>query len=333
MPTINQLSSTSSLASGDQIPVYDASDGDARKASLSTLLSFIEANFANPDLETQTFAPTGSGFTVTATASTSSIWMIINPTGAFAAGTVQFPPDEDCFDGQVIVVTSSQAVTALTVDGNGATVAGAPSALGTNGFAQFRYQASATKWWCVAQSLGATGTFSDLTLTGVIESGDGETMLAFAQEGVGTAVNYATLLYSTTGNEVAIAATGGDTNIEMQVLGKGSGGVRVNGGSTGAALLSGANVAISANTTDASISATGDVVLVAGGVIDVQDRMEFATAPRLTVTTVAALPGTPLSGMLAVVTDATATTHHSIVSGGGANSVVVFYDGTNWRIA
>lgn len=332
MPTINQLSSTSSLASGDQIPVYDASDGDARKASLSTLLSFIEANFANPDLETQTFAPTGSGFTVTATASTSSIWMIVNPTGAFAAGTVQFPPDEDCFDGQVIVVTSSQAVTALTVDGNGATVAGAPTTIGTNGFAQFRYQASVTKWWCVAQSLGSIDSFTNITITGAIRSGDGETMLAFSQTGAGTAVNYITARYATAGQAVSLAAEGASADVEMRVLPKGAGTLRLEADS-GPALLSGGNVAITGNTTDVSVTAAGDVVLIAGGVIDVQDRMVFATAPVLSVSTVAALPASPVIGLLAVVTDATATTHHSIVSGGGSNDVVVFYDGTNWRIA
>ena len=34
----------------------------------------------------------------------------------------------------------------------------------------------------------------------------------------------------------------------------------------------------------------------------------------------------------AIVNDATSTTFHDIVSGGGSNIVPVFYDGTNWRI-
>ena len=50
--------------------------------------------------------------------------------------------------------------------------------------------------------------------------------------------------------------------------------------------------------------------------------------------TVAALvaAGTAGAGARAVVTDANATTFHSIVVGGGANVVPVFSDGTNWRI-
>ena len=50
--------------------------------------------------------------------------------------------------------------------------------------------------------------------------------------------------------------------------------------------------------------------------------------------TVAALAAaaTAGAGARAVVTDASATTFHSIVAGGGANVVPVFSDGTNWRI-
>ena len=48
MATINQLSSVDTLQGGDQIPVYDQSNGDARKASMSTLLQYIDANVTLP---------------------------------------------------------------------------------------------------------------------------------------------------------------------------------------------------------------------------------------------------------------------------------------------
>lgn len=47
--------------------------------------------------------------------------------------------------------------------------------------------------------------------------------------------------------------------------------------------------------------------------------------------TVATLP-TGTLGKRSFVTDATATTFNSVVAGGGANNVPVFYDGTNWKI-
>ena len=333
MPTINNLSTVTTVTSGDLVPIYSQSNGDARAASMSTILGYVEDNFASPDVETVTAAPT-SGFTETLDASTTGIWLILSPAGTLASGTIVLPAPADCFDGQTVIVTSSQAITTLTVNGNGGTVNGAPTSLAANGFFQLRYYALTTTWWCVAQSLGGTGTLTNPVINGSLLSPDSEVMLAFAQEGVGTAVNYATLLYSTAGNEVAIVATGGDTNIEMQVLGKGSGGVRVNGGSTGGAILSGSAVAVTAFTGDVNLTAdAGDVVLAAtAGVIDVQDRMEFATAPLFPVTTVGNLPVTPIQGMRAIVTDANSTTFHANAVGGSTNVVPVFYDGTNWRI-
>ena len=55
---------------------------------------------------------------------------------------------------------------------------------------------------------------------------------------------------------------------------------------------------------------------------------------KTTPVTVANLPAvaTAGSGARAFVSDATATTFASIVAGGGANSVPVYCDGTNWRI-
>lgn len=45
MTTINRLSAVDTLQGGDQVPVYDQSNGDARKASMTVLQDFILANF------------------------------------------------------------------------------------------------------------------------------------------------------------------------------------------------------------------------------------------------------------------------------------------------
>ena len=61
---------------------------------------------------------------------------------------------------------------------------------------------------------------------------------------------------------------------------------------------------------------------------------ESGIIPALTVYTVATLPSAVTSGVGArgFVSDATATTFASTVSGGGANKVPVYSDGTNWKI-
>lgn len=47
MPTINQLSAVDSLNAGDQVPVYATSQGDGRKFSLTTLVSFLSSAFTS----------------------------------------------------------------------------------------------------------------------------------------------------------------------------------------------------------------------------------------------------------------------------------------------
>ena len=51
MATIDQLSSTYTLDSGDQLPVYVAANGDARKASINTLLTYVQTNLGIPDIQ------------------------------------------------------------------------------------------------------------------------------------------------------------------------------------------------------------------------------------------------------------------------------------------
>lgn len=56
MATINQLSSIDTLQAGDQIPVYDASNGDARKASMTTLVNYISDNIGSSPVVFDTVA-------------------------------------------------------------------------------------------------------------------------------------------------------------------------------------------------------------------------------------------------------------------------------------
>lgn len=55
--------------------------------------------------------------------------------------------------------------------------------------------------------------------------------------------------------------------------------------------------------------------------------MQIATA-----LTVATLPGTPVVGMMARVTDASAPAVGLTVTGGGAANALCWYNGTNWTV-
>lgn len=321
MPTINQLSAVTAVSASDLLPLYSAANGDARKASMTTVLAFIEANFASPEFSTVITAPTSSGFNIQLAASTSNIWAIINPTGAFAAGTITLPPVADCFDGQQIIVTCTQAITALTVAGNGAVVNGAPSALAVNGFFALRFNTLQQDWYCVAQSLGATGTFTNVTITNAILDANGNELVKFIPEAA--AVNEITIVNGATGNEAAIAATGGDANIDLSLVTKGNGNLNLNPSGTGVALVNGDEV----------------ITQLAAQVIQnkTYDTPSCLSHVLIEALTVAALP-VPVAGLRgarATVTNATQTLTAGIgavVAGVGANVVPVFCDGTNWRI-
>lgn len=44
MPTINQLTAVDAVVGADSMPIYSSANGDARKSSITTLLTYIKAN-------------------------------------------------------------------------------------------------------------------------------------------------------------------------------------------------------------------------------------------------------------------------------------------------
>lgn len=150
MPTINQLSAADSLSDGDLLPVYSQSNGDARKAALSLLATYLAGKIAVSDNKsTQYASPNATGFNVQLNNSGVSTWLILTPLAAYAAGTLTLPAVANCVDKQEILVNTTQAITALTVAGNGATVNGAPTTLAANGYFRLRFDAVLDVWYRV----------------------------------------------------------------------------------------------------------------------------------------------------------------------------------------
>lgn len=151
MPEINQLSAVDSLASGDQLAVYDTSNGDARKASLLTLLTFLQSNLTTGiSYTTQYVAPSVTGFSVQITDGSANIHLILTPVAGYATGTIVLPTNSLVVDKQEVLVNCTQAVTTLTIDGNGATaVTGEPAALSANDFFRLKYDLTTKTWYRV----------------------------------------------------------------------------------------------------------------------------------------------------------------------------------------
>lgn len=310
MPTINQLPVSSQLSGGDNIPVYSPTNGDARRASLTSLIEFFEANFADPNYLTIINAPTNSGFNLQLGTQTESVFLIINPTGAFAAGTITLPPVASCFDGQEILVVSSQSIAALTVNGNGGTLLGTPSALGIGSFFTIRFNRLQSTWYTLSSNTGSN--FGSLTLSTAINDVNGNELLRVAA--TAAAVNEVTLTNAAAGGAPSLSATGDDTNISLNLVAKGTGAVQAGGvpvaTTTGAQTLTDKTLTAPVIST---ISNTGTLTLPT----TTDTLVGRATTDSLSnKTLVAPVLGTPASGVL---TNCTGLPVATGVSGLGAN--------------
>ena len=148
MATINQLSTISAVNQSDLLAAYSAADGDARKMSVGTLLTYFKTTFTDPVFITAVNSPV-TGATITQPDDSTNQWAILTPAGTIATLTIVLPAVANLVDGQEILVTSSQIVTALTLNLNGATSADGVTAMTANGQFKLKYNLQTTSWYKV----------------------------------------------------------------------------------------------------------------------------------------------------------------------------------------
>lgn len=144
--SINNLNA-GTIATSDQVPFFSVSNGQDRKATVSELLNLAAATATGT--ETQYASPNATGFTVTVSPSQTgnSMWVLMTPLAGYAAGTVVYPAVATCVHGQELLITSTQAVTTLTTNGNGATVNGAPTTMAANSFHRLKFDGVNKSWY------------------------------------------------------------------------------------------------------------------------------------------------------------------------------------------
>lgn len=151
MPTINQLPLLSDPNSGDQIPVYSPNNGDARRMPLSALLTYFQQQFAAPTMAVNLYVPT-TGFSIAApTPVSEQQWILLQPAGTLATGTVTLPLNTSTPDGTEILITTTQQITAFTLALNGAAAAyGDPTTLAAEDRFRMRFYQATNSWYRIA---------------------------------------------------------------------------------------------------------------------------------------------------------------------------------------
>ena len=183
MPTINQLPVIGQVSAGDQIPVYTPNNGDARRMSVNALLQYFQQTFASPTLAVNLYVP-GSGFNITVpTPVSQQQWMLLQPAGTLASGTITLPLNTGVPDGTTVLITSTQEITSLTIALNGASaIFGAVTSLAAGAATTIRFYQPTNSWYQInsdvvyaagIQAFLATPTSANLRTAMTDETGTG----------------------------------------------------------------------------------------------------------------------------------------------------------------
>jgi len=263
MPTINQLPLLAQVSPGDQLPVYTPNNGDARRLPVSQLLTYFQQSFASPTMAVNLYVP-GNGFSIAVpTPISEQQWVILQPAGPLAAGTVTLPLNTGVPDGTEILITTTQNITALTIGINGAAaIFGNVTTLAAGSAVRYRFYQATNSWYAIT-------TDPNSTLPG--------TMQTFLSNP--TSANFAAALSDETGTGLVVFNN--TPTLISPVLGTPTSGTLTN--CTGLPIVAGTTGTLSVargGTGSTAATGTGNVVL--------QDSPSL-TNPAL---------GTPASGIL-----------------------------------
>ncbi len=282
MPTINQLPVLSTISSGDQLPVYSPNNGDARRTSIGSLLTFFQQSFASPTLAVNLYVP-GSGFNITVpTPVSNDQWMLLQPAGTLATGTITLPLNTGVPDGTSVLITTTQEITSLTIALNGASaIYGGASFLGAGSATAIRFYQPTNSWYQInAETVYGANVQAFLTVP------SSANLRAAMTDETGTGVlvfnTSPTLVTPALGTPTALVGT----NITGTAAGLTAGNVTTNANLTGA-ITSVGNAASLGSFTSANLAAALTDETGTGANV-------FATSPTL----VTPLLGTPTSGTL-----------------------------------
>jgi hypothetical protein len=286
MPTINQLPVLNTISSGDQLPVYSPNNGDARRTSIGSLLTFFQQSFASPTLAVNLFVP-GSGFNITVpTPVSQDQWMLLQPAGTLASGTITLPLNTGVPDGTSVLITTTQEITSLTIALNGASaIFGTVSFLGAGTATALRFYQPTNSWYQInadavyganVQAFLAVPSSANLRAAVTDETGTGSLVFATSPTLVTPVVTNPTVSTGTfTSPTLVTPEIGVATGTSLTATG-----VVASTGTAGVGYATGAGGAV----TQATSRTTGVTLDKTTGAITLFSAAGSATAATFTVT-------------------------------------------------
>lgn len=302
MPTINQLPVLSTISSGDQLPVYSPNNGDARRTSIGSLLTFFQQSFASPTLSVNLYVP-GSGFNITVpTPVSNDQWMLLQPAGTLATGTITLPLNTGVPDGTTVLITTTQEITSLTIALNGASaIFGGVTFLAAGSATSIRFYQPTNSWYQInAETVYAAGMQQFLTtptsanLRAAMTDETGTGLLVFNTS--------PTLVTPALGTPSALVGT----NITGTAAGLTAGNVTTNANLTGAITSVGNATSLGSFTSASLLAALTDETGTGANVFAITPTLTTPILNTPTLTT--PILGTPSSGVLTSCTGLPLTT-------------------------
>jgi len=309
MPTINQLPVLNTISSGDQLPVYSPNNGDARRTSIGSLLTFFQQSFASPTLAVNLFVP-GNGFNITVpTPVSNDQWMLLQPAGTLATGTITLPLNTGVPDGTTVLITTTQEITSLTIALNGASaIYGTVSFLGAGTATAIRFYQPTNSWYQInadavyaagVQAFLATPSSANLRAAMTDETGTG--VLVFNTN--------PTLITPALGTPTALVGT----NITGTAAGLTAGNVTTNANLTGAVTSVGNATSLGSFTSAQLLGALTDETGTGAAV--------FANTPTLVTPVIGAATGTSLTATGVIASTGTAGVGYATGAGGAVTQI------------
>ena len=304
MAQINQLSGISQVSGGDQLPIYVPNNGDARRVSVTQLLQYFQQTFASPTLATNLYVP-GTGFNITVpTPVSNDQWMLLQPAGTLATGTITLPLNTGVPDGTTVLITTTQEITSLTLALNGATaIFGGVTSLAAGTATAIRFYQATNSWYQInAETVYAAGvqtwlaTPSSANLRAAVTDETGTGSLVFATN--------PTLVSPALGTPSALVGT----NITGTAAGLTAGNVTTNANLTGAVTSVG-NATSLGSFTSANLAAALTDESGTGAAV-------FANTPTLVTPNIGAATGTSLTATGFVGSTGTAGVGYATGAGG-----------------